>query len=607
MVSPPGSTPGYNLSARENIVGISPMFFLRAIFLSCLFALIPLRLMAQNVPPVVTAPIADATLLQNGGAQVIPLTDHFNDPDTSGVRLTTILGNIDIALYDQRTPITVANFKNYIDSGRYFKTDPTTNLPVSTFIHRSVPGFVIQGGGFFGTVNPADPVHVLPTAVVTFPAIQNEPGISNTRGTIAMARLTDPNTATSQWFINLVDNGGPPNNLDTLNGGFTVFGRVLGDGLTVVDAIAAVRIFNFGAPFDSLPLLNYTTDDYNNQRPIPPSDLVPIPAISYISSLIFTATSDQPSIATAAVSGTNLLVNGKQLGSAKITVTATDADGAQISTSYNVSVVTNPVHLANISTRAVVGNLDAALIGGFIVRGDVPKRIVIRALGPSLTANGLPVPGALQDPALEVHDGSGALIASNNNWQDDPNSQAVIDAGIAPTEPNESALLLTLPSNSTGLGYTAVVQGAGGTTGVGLVEAYDIDASPGSSVLNISTRSDVQTGDNVLIGGFIVYGTGTQRVLMRAIGPSLAGAVANPLSDPTLTLYDAQGVQIDFNDDWEDNPAKDEIIASTIPPTDPKESAVLQDLVPGSYTAIVRGAGNATGTGLVEAYALPPL
>ena len=577
------------------------MGFSRTISLFCLYALIPLRLMAQNVPPVVTAPIADATLLQNGGAQVIPLTDHFNDPDTSGVRLTTILGNIDLALYDQRTPITVANFKNYIDSGRYFKTDPTTNQPVSSFIHRSLPGFVIQGGGFLGTVNPTDPLHVLPIAVVTFPAIQNEPGISNTRGTIAMARLTDPNSATSQWYINLVDNGGPPNNLDTLNGGFTVFGHVIGDGMTAVDAIAAVPTFNFGAPFDTLPLLNYTSG-------LPtPANLVPIPAISYISPLVFTATSDQPNIATVGISGTNLLVSGKQLGSAKITVTATDVDGAQISSSYNVTVVTNPVHLANISTRAVVGNLDAALIGGFIVRGDVPKRIVIRALGPSLTANGLPVPGALQDPALEIHDGTGALIASNNNWQDDPNSQGVIDAGIAPTEPNESALLLTLPSNSIGLGYTAVVQGAGGTTGVGLVEAYDIDASPGSAVLNISTRSDVQTGDNVLIGGFIVYGTGTQRVLMRAIGPSLAGAVANPLSDPTLTLYDAQGAQIDFNDDWQDNPAKDEIIASTIPPTDPKESAVLQDLVPGSYTAIVRGAGSVTGTGLVEAYALPPL
>jgi len=417
------------------------MFFARAPFLLGLL-LLPLRLLAQNVAPIVTAPIADATLLQNGGAQVIPLTDHFNDPDTSGVRLTTVLGDIDIALYDQRKPITVANFKNYIDSGRYFTTDPTTLQPASTFVHRSVPGFVIQGGGFFSTVNPADPVHVQPTAVLTFPAIQNEPGISNTRGTIAMARLTDPNSATSQWFINLADNGGPPNNLDTLNGGFTVFGRVLGDGMTVVDAIAALPIFNFGAPFDFLPLRNYTSG-------LPtPANLVTIPAIDYVSSLIFTVASDHPLIATAEVSGTNLLVTGKQPGSAGITVTATDVDGAQISTSYNVTVVTNPVHLANISTRSVVGTLDAALIGGFIVRGDAPKRVIVRALGPSLADSGLT--NFLADPTLEIHDGTGATIAANDNWQDDPNTQGVIDAGIAPTQPNESAILLTLPSNKLG-------------------------------------------------------------------------------------------------------------------------------------------------------------
>jgi hypothetical protein len=181
----------------------------------------------------------------------------------------------------------------------------------------------------------------------------------------------------------------------------------------------------------------------------------------------------------------------------------------------------------------------------------------------------------------------------------------VAEAGIAPIDPNESAILLTLPASSDGLGYTALVRGADGGSGVGLVEVYDVDPSPGSSVLNISTRSDVQTGDDVLIGGFIVFGTGSQDVLVRAIGPSLAAAgVPDSLGDPTLTLYDAQGAQIDFNDDWQDNPAKDQIEATTIPPSDPKESAVLDTLAPGSYTAIVRGAADTTGTGLVEVYAL---
>lgn len=570
--------------------------------LLALFALLPLRAFGQNVAPVVTAPIGDATLFQNASAEVVPLTDHFNDPDTIGVRLTTVLGNIDIALYNQRTPITVANFKNYVDSGRYFVTDPTTGQPASLFVHRSVPGFVIQSGGFFSTVNPSDPVHVLPTQVTTFPAITNEPGISNTRGTIAMAKMAAaPNSATSQWYINLADNGGPPNNLDTTNGGYTVFGRVLGAGMTVADAIAALPFYNFGLPFDTLPLRNYTSG-------LPtPANLVTIPAISYVSSLIFTAVSDHPAIATAQISGTNLLVNGKQLGSAQITATATDVDGAQVSASFNVSVIANPVHLANISTRALVGTDDAALIGGFILRGNAPKRVIIRALGPSLAGAGLT--NLLADPTLEVHDSTGALIGFNDNWQDDPNSQGVIDAGIAPTEPSESAILLTLPASSTGTVYTAVVRGAGGATGLGLVEVYDVDSGPGSSVLNISTRSDVQTGDDILIGGFIVFGNGSQLVLVRAIGPSLAGAgIANPLGDPTLTLVDSQGTQIDFNDNWQDNPAKAEIEATTIPPTDPKESAVLQTLAPGGYTAVVRGTGsNPTGTGLVEVYALPSM
>ena len=573
------------------------MFSARLLFLT-LIAFPPLASVAQNIPPKVSSQIGDATLLLNASAEVVPLIDHFTDPDTSGVRLTTSLGSIDIALYDQRTPATVANFKNYVDSGRYFITDPTTNQIAPLFWHRSAPGFVIQSGGFLATVDPSNSTDVAPTQVQAFAAVPNEPGISNERGTIAMAKLgTDPNSATSQWYINLADNGGPPSNLDTVDGGFTVFGRVLGDGMTVADAIAALPIFNFGTPFDSLPLRNYTSG-------LPtPGNLVTIPAIDYISSLTFTASSDHPAIASVQFSDSDLLVSGNQIGSATVTVTATDVDGAQVSQSFAVTVVANPVHLANISTRAVVGAGDDALIGGFIVRGDTPKRLILRAIGPSLGDAGLK--NVLADPVLEVHDGTGALIASNDNWQDDPNSQAVSEAGIAPADPNESAILLTLPASSDGLGYTALVRGADGGSGVGLVEVYDVDPSPGSSVLNISTRSDVQTGDDVLIGGFIVFGTGSQDVLVRAIGPSLAAAgVPDSLGDPTLTLYDAQGAQIDFNDDWQDNPAKDQIEATTIPPNDPKESAVLDTLAPGSYTAIVRGAADTTGTALVEVYAL---
>ncbi len=572
------------------------MFSTHRAFLILLLALLPFPILAQNVPPETTGAIPDATLLENAAAEVVPLGDYFDDPDTSGVRLTTVLGNVDLALYDQATPITVANFKNYIDAGRYFMIDPTTSTLASSFIHRSVPDFVIQGGGFLSTVNPSDPAQALPTQVTPFDPIMNEPGILNTEGTIAMAQVTgDPDSATSQWYINLQDN--PSLDPSSTSPGYTVFGHVIGESMTVVDAIAALPTFNFGSPFEGLPLRDYTSG-------LPtPENLITIPAISYISPLTFTASSDHPNIASAALSDSNLLVSGKAIGTATITVTATDVDGAEASQSFDVEVVTNPVHLANISTRAVVGAGDGALIGGFIVLGDSPKRVAVRALGPSLADAG--ITDFLADPTLEIHDSSGATIAANDNWQDDPTNQELSDAGLGPNEPNESAIITTLPASSTGLAYTAVVYGANGSSGVGLVEVYDLDPSPGSSVLNISTRSDVESGDNVLIGGFIVFGEGSQDVLVRALGPSLAGSVADPLADLTLTLYDAEGTQIDFNDNWEDNPDADAIIATTIPPNDPKEAAVLQTLAPGGYTAIVRGTGTApSGTGLVEIYAL---
>ncbi|MEO5753229.1 MAG: DVUA0089 family protein, partial [Chthoniobacterales bacterium] len=251
-------------------------------------------------------------------------------------------------------------------------------------------------------------------------------------------------------------------------------------------------------------------------------------------------------------------------------------------------------------TRLQVGAGEDALIGGFIILGDAPKRVMIRAIGPSLEG----VNGTLGNPNLELHDSTGALIASNDDWQNAPNKRDIMNSGFAPTDSAEAAILTTLATNSSGSGYTAVLHSADGTSGVGLVEVYDLDSGPGASVLNISTRGNVQVGDNVMIGGFIISGVGTQRVLVRAIGPSLAGGVSDPLADPTLTLFDSQGTQIDFNDDWQDSPVAGEIEDTTIPPTDPSESAVLQTLVPGAYTAILAGFDNTTGTGLLEVYAL---
>ncbi|HEY2800603.1 MAG TPA: peptidylprolyl isomerase [Chthoniobacterales bacterium] len=576
------------------------MIFLRHALLIAFLGL-PLSAHAQNVPPKATATIPDATLYRGAAAEVVDLSSYFTDPDTTGVRLTTVLGKIDLALYDKDTPTTVANFLKYIDNGRYKITDPITGDPAPIFFHRSVSNFVIQTGGFLATASPAIPGAVRPTPVETYPAIQNEFHFSNTRGTIAMAKLgNDPNSATSQWFINLADNSA---NLDSQNGGFTVFGRVLGDGMQVADAIAALPIFNFGPPFDNLPLRDYTNNDFSQGKAASPANTVTIPDISRTAAVTFTATSDHPALAKVLISGTNLLVTPKALGTAQITVTATDLDGATVSQSFSVNIIGNPVHLANISTRLVVGTRDDALIGGFIVRGAGTKRVAIRALGPSLASAGLT--NVLADPKLELHDSHGNILASNDNWKDSANEQDIADVGLAPENPNEAVILTSLPASAVGSDYTAIVRGADGNGGTGLVEIYDLGSGPGSSVLNISTRGSVQHGDDVMIGGFIVFGDGSQDVLVRALGPSLTGAgVAGALSNPTLTLNDVNGNQIDFNDDWEKSPDADKIRASTIPPTNPKEAAIVQTLAPGNYTAIVRGAGNATGIALVEVYAL---
>ena len=195
--------------------------------------------------------------------------------------------------------------------------------------------------------------------------------------------------------------------------------------------------------------------------------------------------------------------------------------------------------------------------------------------------------------------GDGTLLSSNDNWKTD--QQAEIEATtISPTNDFESAIVATQPA---GAAYTAILRGKNGSTGVGLVEAYDLDTAANSKLANISTRGFVDTLDNVLIGGFILGG-GSAKVIVRAIGPSLTGAgVVGALQDPTLELHDALGVSINSNDNWKDT-QQSEITATGIPPSNDKESAIVQTLPPGSYTAIVRGKNDTTGVGLVEVYQL---
>jgi hypothetical protein len=247
---------------------------------------------------------------------------------------------------------------------------------------------------------------------------------------------------------------------------------------------------------------------------------------------------------------------------------------------------------ANIATRMRVETGENVLIGGFIVTGSSQKRLLLRAIGPSL-----PLDDRLQNPLLELYNASGELIGSNDNWNDAPNRQEIIDSTIPPSNDLESAILQNVNLGA----HTAIVSGVDGGTGVGLVEVYDLGITQDAKLANISTRGRVQTGDNVMIGGLIVTGSTTQKVIVRAIGPSLA--VGGRLEDPLLELFNGNGDPIAANNNWRDTQQAD-IEATTIPPSNDLESALVQTLAPGAYTAIVRGVSDTTGVGLVEVYAL---
>ena len=273
---------------------------------------------------------------------------------------------------------------------------------------------------------------------------------------------------------------------------------------------------------------------------------------------------------------------------------------------YNMGTVfrlnmTLPRNLLNISTRLQVLTGDKVLIGGFIITGTDPKKVIVRGIGPSLTGVGV----SLQDPMLELHQGSSTL-AMNDDWKE---NQALVEAtGLQPTNDLESAIVATLPPGA----YTAILKGKNNGAGVGIVEVYDLNQAVNSKLANISTRGFVDTGNNVMIGGLIVSGGfagGSARVIVRAIGPSLsASGIQGALQDPNLEVHDASGTTVASNDNWKTRPdgtsQQGEVEATGIPPTNDLESALVQTLGPGNYTTIVRGTGTTTGIAVVEAYTL---
>jgi arylsulfate sulfotransferase len=280
-------------------------------------------------------------------------------------------------------------------------------------------------------------------------------------------------------------------------------------------------------------------------------------------------------------------------------------------TGCNTAYNSIPIHLENtkfptvgpqalnLSTRGLVSGGDNVLIGGFIVSGTVPKTMVLRALGPSLSDYG--VSNVLPDPVLSVYDSSGSLVGYNDNWQSDLNHSVTEANGLAPANALESALVRTLNPGA----YTVVVTGVNATSGIGLVEVYDITPLATTKFVNMSTRGFAGTSDNVLISGFIIGDVDSATVVVRALGPSLASfGVSGVLSDPMLTIVDSTGSVIATNNNWQDNINFVDVQKNGLAPPNASESALVLHLPAGAYTAIVSGADGGTGVALAEVYAL---
>ena len=341
-----------------------------------------------------------------------------------------------------------------------------------------------------------------------------------------------------------------------------------------------------------------------------------------------------------------VLIDGDTIveGTETFFVNLTSATNATIVVGQGIGIIIDDdgapdVRVGNISTRSRVLTGDNVMIGGFIIDGSTPLRVLVRSRGPSMAGAPFFVPGTLANPLLRLFSGQ-TVIAQNDNWQDPPNCSGfpcegaahITSTGLDPCQQNpgqpgpppncnlESAILVTLPPGA----YTAIVTGADGGTGVGLVEVFEVDDGIQAELSNISTRSFVQSGDNVMIGGLIIEGSSPATVLVRARGPSMNGApffVPGALANPLLQLFSGQTV-IGQNDNWQDPPSCNgficgggaEIAATGLDPCQPnpgqttsppgcaQESAILITLPPGAYTAIVSGVGGGIGVGLVEAF-----
>ncbi len=326
----------------------------------------------------------------------------------------------------------------------------------------------------------------------------------------------------------------------------------------------------------------------------------PTPTATATATPTATATATPTATATATPTAT---ATATPTATATATATPTGTPTATPTATPTGTPTATPAQALNISTRSRVDVGDKVMIGGFIITGNANKPVVIRGLGPSLVNLGVPAATVLNDPFLELHGPNGALIMSNDNWIDSPQKAQIQGTIFQPSDNRESVILATLPPGN----YTAILTGVGQTTGIGVVEVYDNGQGIDSTLANISTRGFVQTGDNVMIGGFTLGNNpASAHIAVRGIGPSLASSgLSNLLADPTLALHNANGTIMISNDNWTDDPvAAAQLTANGLALKDPKESGIFTLLPPGAFTAILAGKNGGVGIGLVEIYNL---
>jgi hypothetical protein len=317
------------------------------------------------------------------------------------------------------------------------------------------------------------------------------------------------------------------------------------------------------------------------------------PTVTATATPTATATSTPDATATSTPTAT-ATSTATPTASATATATATPA--------ITPTATPRPAQALNLSTRLQIQTGDGLLIEGFIITGNTPKKVVLRGLGPSLAGFG--ITNFVPDPVLQLRGSNSALIRQNDDWKDDQRSE-IEGTSFQPGDDRESVMVATLTPGA----YTALMTNKLGAPGIGTVELYDGNPASDSQLANISTRGSVQTGNNVMIAGFILGNSSTPTNLaIRARGPSLSNFFGNVLADPTLELRDGNGALITANDNWQDDAVSSALLTSKgLALSDPKESGIYASLLaPGQYTAVVAGKNGGTGIGLVEVYDLGP-